>query len=333
MESTVASEKPILRSFFLALVASVLIAAVASGQDKIKFPFGVGTKTVGTSMLWLATKKGFFEEVGLEVQPVLLRGSPITIQALVSESLYVASGSADTTVGAAAGGADLLIVAGVVNGLTQAIVAGKKYKTYNDLRSATIGVQALTSGATNVLTRILKMNGLDYPSDYKLLAVGGGSFNLAALTSGQIGATYLVVPLNYTAEEQGFNVLGYFKDYFPDYQLSVLAVKRAWAEKNRPLMVRFLKAVVRAHRFLYANKEAAVDFLAKEIPLKPELARKGWEYYTANRIWHPNAEVSLEGLKFTMEIYAEQAKARPPDPLKYLDQTYLQQAVKELGEK
>jgi len=51
--------------------------------------------------------------------------------------------------------------------------------------------------------------------------------------------------------------------------------------KKRGLLVRFLKGTVRAHRWLYANKEAAIDFLAKEILLNRELARKGWEYYTA----------------------------------------------------
>ncbi|HVO93235.1 MAG TPA: ABC transporter substrate-binding protein [Terriglobales bacterium] len=299
-------------------------------QEKIKFPVGVGTRTIGTNMFWLATKQGFFDDAGLEVQPVLLRGTAITMQALVSESLYLALGSADATIGAAANGADLLAVGGVVNGLTQAIVAGKNYKSIKELRGATIGVQVLTSGATNVLKRILKSNGLEYPADYKLLAVGGGSFNLAALTSGQIGATYLVVPLDYEAERQGFNVLGYFRDYFPNYQLSFLTVKRGWAERNHSLLVRFLKGAVRAHRWLYANKEAAIDFLAKEISLKPELARRGWEYYTTHRIWHPNAEINLEGLKSTMRIYADQIKGPPPDPLKYIDQSYLQQAIQEV---
>lgn len=326
------------RSRIAALVLSIVAllsspAGRADAQERIKFPVGVGTKTIGTNMFWLATKKGFFEEFGLDVQPILLRGSSTTMQALVSESLYLALGSADATIGAASSGADLLAVGGVVNGLTQTIVAAKQFRTIKDLRGATIGVQVLTSGATNVLKRILKQNGLDYPADYKLLAVGGGNFNLAALVSGQIGATYLVVPLDLMAEQQGFHVLGYFKDYFPNYQLSLLTVKRAWAEKNRSLLVRFLKGAVRAHRWLYANKEAAVDFLAKEIPLKPELARRGWEYYTSNRIWHPNAEINLEGLKFTMQVYAEQTKAPPPDPMKYIDLSYLHQAVKELGER
>ena len=231
----------------------------AIGEEKIKFPIGVGTKTVGTHMFWLAAKKGFFEEFGLDVQPVLLRGTSITIQALVSESLYLPLGSADSTIGNAPS-TDLVAVSGVVGGLTQAIVAAKRYKSIKELRGSTIGVQVLTSGATNVLKRILKQNGLEFPADYKLLSVGGGNFNLAALTSGQIGATYLVVPLDAVAEQQGFNVLGYLKDTFRNYQLSVIAAKRAWAEKNRPILVRFLKGIVRSHRWIYANKEAAIDF-------------------------------------------------------------------------
>ena len=293
------------------LVSTAAVLCLASStvkaQEKIKFPVGVGTKTVGTNMFWLGVKKGFFDDVGLDVQPILLRGSPITTAALVSESVNLALGSADAVIAAAANGADLVGVGGVVNGLTQAIVAGKDYKNFKDLRGATVGVQALTSGAANVLQKIFKQNGLNYPVDYKLLAVGGGSFNLAALTSGQLGATYLVVPLDYTAEQQGFNLLGYFRDYFPNYQLSLLTVKKSWAEKNRPLLVRYLKATVRTHRWLFANKEAAIDFLAKEIPLKPEMARRGWEYYTANRIWHPNAEINIEGLKF------DDADLRRPD--------------------
>ena len=296
-----------------------------------KFPVGVGTKTLGTSLLWLAAKKGFFEEVGLDVQPVLLRGTPIAVQALVGESLYMTFGSADAMVSAAVGGADLVSVAGVINGLTQAIVAGKKYKHIKELRGTTIGVQSLASGATTMLKRIFKTNGLEYPADYKMLAVGGGNFNLAALTSGQVAAAFLVVPLVFAAEDQGFNVLGYYKDYFPNYQLTVMSVKRGWAEKNRPLLVNFLKGALRANRWLFANKEAAVEFLAKEIQITPELARKGWDYYTVNRIWHPSLQLNPEGMKVALEILAEESKITPPDPVKCIDRSYLQQALKDLG--
>ena len=314
------------------LIVGVAVATVTAAQERVKFPVGVGTKTLGTGLIWLGTKKGFFEEVGLDVQPILLRGTPVAVQALVGESLFVAMGSADAMVSAAVSGADLVSVTGVINGLTQAIVAGKKYKSFKELRGTTVGVQSLASGATTVFKRIFKKNGLDYPGDYKLLAVGGGNFNLAALTSGQVAAAFLVVPLVFTAEEQGFNVLGYYKDYFPNYQLTVMSVKRGWAEKNRSLLVRFLKGALRANRWIFANREAASDFLAKEIQISPELARKGWDYYTANRIWHPNLELNPEGVKVAIEILAEETKLPPQDALKYIDRSFLQQALKELNE-
>src|ERR1043165_4906480 len=94
------------------LLFVLLSAWLSSGsilaQEKIKFPVGVGTKTVGTNMFWLAAKKGFFDDVGLDVEPILLRGTTITVQALMSESLYLALGSADAVIAAAASGADLL---------------------------------------------------------------------------------------------------------------------------------------------------------------------------------------------------------------------------------
>jgi NitT/TauT family transport system substrate-binding protein len=310
-----------------AVVALFLLVTVCSAQEKVKFPVGVGTKTLGTGLIWLAAKKGFFDDLGLEVQPILLRGTPIAVQALVGESLYVSLGSADAMVSAAVGGADLVSVAGVVNGLTQAIVAGKRYRSFKELRGTTVGVQSLASGATTVLKRIFKKNGIDYPADYKMLALGGGNFNLAALISGQVSAAFLVVPLVFIAEQQGLNVLAYYKDYFPNYQLTVMSVKRSWAEKNRALLVRFLRGALRANHWLLANKEAASEFLAQEIQIAPDLARKGWDYYTANRIWHPSLEINSEGMKLALEILAEETKVPTPDATKYIDRSFLHQAL------
>ncbi len=316
------------------IFALMVMAAASSAEDRVKFPAAVGTKTIGQNMLWVGSKQGFFQEEGLDVQPILLRGSSITVQALVGESIYAASSSADVTIEAIEGGANLVIVAGAVNGLTQAIVAGKNYRSFKELRGATLGVQSLNSGASNVLIHVMKQNGLEYPADYKILGVGGGSYNLAALSSGKIAATYLVVPLSFVAEEMGFNNLGYFREYFPNYQLSIIAVNRGWAEKNRPLLVRFLTGIARTHRWLYENKEAAVAFLAKEFQLKPEHARRGWEYYAGNHIWHPSAEVNIEGLKTTLQIYAEHSQQRQAlynNPLKYVDHSYLKEALIRLG--
>jgi hypothetical protein len=76
-----------------------------------------------------------------------------------------------------------------------------------------------------------------------------------------------------------------------------------------------------------------VDFLAKEMNLKPDHAWRGWEFYTSSRIWHPEGDINLDGLQVVAQIYAEQTQAKGPVPnaVKYVDQSYLREALKELG--
>lgn len=320
---------------FAAIVASLLmlVPPLVFPQDKIKFPVGASSKTLGYGPLWVAWKQGFFDRQGLDAPVVLMRGTPPSVQALVAGSVYVSGASPDAIIEVTERGVDLVMVVGVINGLSHAIMGGKNYKTYESLRGATIGGQSLTSGITFPLKQVLKSKGLEYPRDYKLINVGGTADLFAALSSGQIAAAPLAVPLNFAAEEAGFNVIGWYRDVLPNYQLTGMTVKRSWAEANRPLLVRFVKGMVQAMHWMYENKEAAIDFLTKEMKLKPVHARKGWEHYTSNRIWNPDADVNTEGFKTLIQIYGEQGQLKGPlpSPARYIDQSYLREALKELG--
>ncbi len=313
----------------------VVVALPCFAQEKIKFPIGASSKTLGYGPLWAAAKQGFFDQQGLDAQLVLLRGTPPSLQALVAGSVYVAGVSPDAVMEVEQRGFDPVMIEGVINGLTHGIMGGKNYKTYESLRGATIGGQSLTSGITFPLKQVLKTKGLDYPRDYKLVNVGGTADLFAALSSGQIAAAPLAVPLNYAAEEAGFNLIGWYRDFLPNYQLTALTVRRSWAEANRPLLIRFVKGMVLAMRWMYENKQAAIDFLTKEMKLKPEHARKGWEYYTSNHIWYPDTDVNVEGVKTLIQLYSEQGqiKGALPNAAKYIDQSYLREALKELGGK
>jgi hypothetical protein len=123
-------------------------------------------------------------------------------------------------------------------------------------------------------------------------------------------ATTVAIPLNYAAGEAGFNVVGRLIDAIPEYELGTLAVKKSWAEKNRSLVVRFMRALALTHRWIYENKEAAVDFLSREMQLKPNHARRGWEYYTQHQIWHPDADLSVKGTEYAIRIYWNRSAPR-----------------------
>jgi ABC-type nitrate/sulfonate/bicarbonate transport system substrate-binding protein len=108
-------------------------------------------------------------------------------------------------------------------------------------------------------------------------------------------------------------------------------VKRSWADKNRSVLVRFLRSMAQTMRWLHQNRDAAVDYLATEMKLKREHARRGWEFYTGSRIWHPDGDINVEGLQVVTQIYAEQSQLKLPalNPAKYIDQSYLQAALQD----
>jgi NitT/TauT family transport system substrate-binding protein len=320
----------------VALSLTFLFLLSAEAQEKPKLYLGASSKTLGYSPLWVATKKGFFDQQGLDVQLVLLRGVPMTVQALAAGSLHFGSGGPEPYIEASERGLDFVVIGGIINGIAQFLIAGKNYKTYEDLRGATFGTASLTGGTITALREALKLKGLEYPRDYKLLIIAGGSSaNLAALQSGQIAATTVAVPLNYAAEESGLNIIGRLSDGIPHFQTNAFVARRSWAEKNRALMVRFMKAMVLTFRWMFENRDAAVDFLSNEMKLKPVHARKGWEFYTQNRFWPPDGDVTMEGMKTNIRIYAEQtgAKGSLPDASKYVDQSYLREALKEIDKK
>ena len=154
-----------------------------------------------------------------------------------------------------------------------------------------------------------------------------------AVTRGQVQAAALGVPLNFVAAEQGFHPVGRIIDIIPSYQFGAFTVSRPVAEKNRPLMIRFMRAMIAVHRWFYANKEAAVAFMAKELDLTPDHARRGWEYYVENKIWPMDASVNVEGMSVATQIYweASQSKGPVPAPQKYIDLSYQREALKELA--
>ena len=317
----------------VAFLVILLWLTQGNAQEKSKLFVGASSKTLGYSPLWVATKKGFFDQQGFDVQLVLLRGVPMTLQALAAGSLHFGSGGPEPYIEASERGLDFVVTGGIINGMAQFLIAGRNYKTYEDLRGATFGTSSLSGGIITALKEALKLKGLEYPRDYKLLVIAGGSSaNLAALQSGQIAATTVAVPLNYAAEEAGLNIIGRLSEGIPYFQTNALVTRRSWAEKNRQLAIRFMKAMLLTFRWMYQNPDAAVDFLSKEMQLKPMHARKGWEFYTQNRFWPPDGDVTMEGLKNNIRIYAEQsgAKGPLPNPAKYVDQSYLRDALKEI---
>ncbi len=316
----------------LAITIFLAVPAIVAAQARSKFPVSASSKVLGYGPLWAADKKGFFQREGLDVEVIVTNGTAPSMQALVAESIHATLAANDGVIGLVEKGIDLAIIA-AGSKTTHMILAGKNLKSYEDLRGATLGSSTLTSGTAFLLKRVLKANGLEYPRDYSLVNVGGSGPALIALSTGKVAAGILSVPISFRAQEMGLNLIGKVSDVFPNYLLSSFSVRRKWAAEHRQEVVRFLKALLQARKWLEDNRKMGAEFLAQELKLKPELAQQGLEYYIENRAWSPDLSIDLNGLKTVIEVYAEQAdiKGSVPAPEKYVDLSYLAQALKELG--
>jgi ABC-type nitrate/sulfonate/bicarbonate transport system substrate-binding protein len=99
-----------------------------NAQEKPKIFVGASSKTLGYSPLWVASKKGFFDQQGLDVQLVLLRGVPMTLQALAAGSLHFGSGGPEPYIEASERGLDFVVTGGIINGMAQFLIAGRNYR-------------------------------------------------------------------------------------------------------------------------------------------------------------------------------------------------------------
>jgi len=316
------------------LMVGVMVGSI-DAQEKFRFPIGESSKTLSYGPLWVAAKMGFFDKEGLEVPIVTMRGSPLTIQALTADSIYIANATVDTLISAYEKGADLTMIGGLINGLGLSMIGARQYKTYADLRGTTIGTQTLTSGTGFALRLVLKVHGMEYPRDYKLLNIGGASDRYQALTSGQISSAPVGVPLDLVAKQQGFNIIGYFADDQPNFQFNGYIVKRSWAEKNRPLVHRFMRAMITTMHWMMDNRDAACTYLSKEMVISMDHCRYASDYNWKSKIWDRNADLNIEGVRTLIKITAEQGilKEPLPQPSKYIDQSYLKQVLAELNKR
>jgi ABC-type nitrate/sulfonate/bicarbonate transport system substrate-binding protein len=176
---------------------------------------------------------------------------------------------------------------------------------------------------------MLAAHGLNYPGDYQVKHTGGVPPRHKALLAGEIDAGLQSVPWNYLAEDEGMNNLGDVIEYVPDWQFVSINVNSEWAAKNRDMLVRFLRAMLRGNEWLYANRAAASAIAARELPAPMAHAERAWDFFTGTDALTRDASVNLKGLAQVIATLKETgllAKSASDDLAVYVDDSYLKAA-------
>ncbi|HEX5607388.1 MAG TPA: ABC transporter substrate-binding protein, partial [Candidatus Binatia bacterium] len=130
------------RLSIVALLSVTLLAAQLDAQEKRNI------RMVFVSLAWnseipfrAALARGYFRQQGLQIEPILIRGGPAAIAALVSGEVdYASIGGAQAIFRGKARGLDLSII-GCISSTTNYILLGNKQtRTVEELRGKPIGI-------------------------------------------------------------------------------------------------------------------------------------------------------------------------------------------------
>ena len=311
------------------------IFAIAAPISAQTLKSGYISKDLNYLPFFIAQRKGFYAKESIAVDLVSIGRSDIQLQALVAGELHFANINADNIIiwNERTGG-NLKVAAGSSNAAPYLLIGAKNIKRIEDLKGQRIGVNSLSGGATSILVSYLRSKGLVHPRDYSMSVIAGGTpARLSALESGAVAGAVLVLPFSDIAIDKGFTKLGDTTEVISSYQFNNININPVWAEKNRASVVKFIKAHIQALRWLHDNPADAAEFLTKEFGLAAVYARRGIDYYTKNKVYPYNGDVTLSGLKVNIEVQVQDGiiKGAVPTPEKYIDLSYLRQAQKELG--
>jgi NitT/TauT family transport system substrate-binding protein len=121
---------------------------------------------------------------------------------------------------------------------------------------------------------------------------------------------------------------------FPDFQFTSLHVLAPWAEANRALVVRFMRAFLRAHEWFYANREAAGALAVRETGVARHYADRAWDEYVQAEIFPRDGDASDAAVQALIDISGliralpQRTRSRAAD---YINRTYLAQARSDLA--
>ena len=324
--------------------AAVIFALPAGAADLVT----VGTaSTTSDAPIYIADKKGYFRDEGLEVKVTNFRSAADMVAPLATGQLDAGAGSASAGLyNAVSSGIRIKIVADKASsapgyGATKILVRKDhvergRYRTLADLKGMKFAMNAPGVSNTATLNALLRSVGLKY-SDVDTVNLPFPD-HVAALGNKAVDASASVEPAPTIAIRNGFAALVKADDeIIPHHQIAVLLYSEIFARKT-DAATRFMRAYLRAVRFyngalqdgrmIGPNAEEVIAILAETTPIKDAAIYKAITPTGMN----PDGKVNVASLADDLQFYKEQKLITGDVRLDQLvDHSFVEAALRALG--
>ncbi len=245
----------------------------AAAQDTMKMDFLLNWKISGDhAPYYVALEKGWYDEVGLDVNVVLGQGSGFTVQSVDTGKAQMGIADAPVAVAGRAKGANVTIVGIIFDKHPNSMFFWNDSGIVEpqDLVGKTVAVPA-SDGHKVMWPAFARLIGID-PDSVEFVNIEPAA-KVAALAGHRADAVFELytgqpfMAKAIPADELG-NIL--WADYGFDLYAHSYVANNDVVENNPELIRRFLDATYRAWEFTLQNPEEAIEILAKYHPINQD---------------------------------------------------------------
>jgi ABC-type nitrate/sulfonate/bicarbonate transport system substrate-binding protein len=222
----------------------------------------------------LAKERGFMKEEGIDLRVIYI--APVTsIQAMLGGDIQFTGAGSSALVSIARANAPLKVVAATNDRVLQWLLSRPNITSPKELKSKKIATTGIAAIATFMLKQILSRHGLDGNKDVVYLDPGANN-QLPALLAGSMDAAVLSVEQRYVGLDKGMREMFFFGNEVKN-SWGTLATTDKLVKENPKMVGAFMRATLKALRYLRHDREAAVAALIKFSGVSREQATRVYD--------------------------------------------------------
>jgi len=289
-------------------------------------------RSVSSLYTFVAQQKGFFarEDIKLEHVPIA-GGTDKMVAALDQGRLDVTQTASPYLIQAVLAGSDAVAIAGETANPIYSLIAKPEIASFADLKGRLLGLSLPVDTISISMRKLLALKGLR-ETDYRVKELVGTPVRFECLKRGECDAVPLGQPDDLIAEGEGYKRHGVSTEAVAAFQFQVIAARRAWAQANTDTVVRFIRTMAAAFRFIRdgANRGEVIKAMVELTGASEDIARQTLAlYFEPDRgVLPKQAEIDLAGLGQVIAFMGEGGALKPPLPApeRFVDLQYLRAA-------
>lgn len=293
-------------------VATAQNAPGCATMRKINIGVSVSPPNVVHTSPYVAKELGLFAKHCVDANIIQFDGggSPAA-KAAASQGSALVSVS-DIAIG---NGVKVKQIWGLAPRMPQAYAVAPEIKTAADLKGKRLSAAGGGVGSFNwVMGReVLKSGGLN-PEDATFLSAATAA-RMAGLVAGQIDAVALHPEDLYLAQQKkpGIHALVQLAELLPKYMFNAYGGSIEWIERERPLMVDAMAALIEANRVIYRDEAKVIPIMVAATGKPEDAVRYARKVLIEHCIWSVNEGMTPDRTQWTIDNnvangYVEAAK-------------------------